>query len=318
MTLDARVKKFLNRLNAGPKLPIAEMTVAARRNALAELLVMGATPADHLASWDDVIPSESGSLAVRIYSSNDAISENEPTILYVHGGGLVAGDLDTHGGIAKALAMNTGYPVVSLSYRLAPEHPFPAALQDVSSAVQYLARRSGQSAASQRTIVVVGDSAGATLVAATSHMLRNEGPHPVALQVLLCPILDYTSSTGSRQELERGYFLEKETLDHDLKYYLTSKIDRADPRVSPGLESSLCGVPATIIHTAEYDPLRDEGYHYYTRLKAAEVEVTYRCHPGMIHLFYALGGFIPYASDAIAMLSSDIVNAVMAKNAAQQ
>jgi acetyl esterase/lipase len=219
---------------------------------------------------------------------------------------MVAGTVATHDGIARALANSSRCRVVSIDYRLAPEHPFPAALDDAVAAVARVAESAGEFGIDPRRLGVAGDSAGGTLAAAAAQALTRMGKPRLALQVLICPILDYGGSTPSKRELASGYLVDQSTLDHDLRYYLPAGTDPADPRISPLRAADLTGLPRTLIHTAECDPLRDEGRDYYDRLTRAGVEVSYTCHAGMIHLFYGLGGVIPYARSAFEQIGGEI------------
>jgi acetyl esterase/lipase len=128
----------------------------------------------------------------------------------------------------------------------------------------------------------------------------------LAFQLLLCPIMDFAAASDSRRSFADGYLVDAATLEHDLKHYLGAGVDRADPRVSPLRAGGLHALPPTAIHTAEYDPLRDEGQAYAQALQGAGVRTIYRCHPGMIHLFYGMGGLIPYAGAAFKQMGADI------------
>jgi acetyl esterase/lipase len=136
--------------------------------------------------------------------------------------------------------------------------------------------------------------------------LAATGEPRLALQFLLCPILDYRAETASWQAFGSGHFLDRETLEHDLKHYLGEQAEPADPRISPLRAPRLEGLPPACIHTAECDPLRDEGAEYAARLEKAGVSASYRCHSGMIHLFYALGAVIPYGAEAYRQMGADI------------
>jgi acetyl esterase/lipase len=214
--------------------------------------------------------------------------------------------LDTHDGIARALAVAAQCRVVSVDYRLAPEHPFPAAITDAITAVRHIATHAEDFGVDAARLGVCGDSAGGTLAAACCQALAQEGDSWLALQVLLCPILDYSRLTPSRREFAQGYLVDQATLDHDLLHYLTPEVEAADPRVSPLRSGGLQGLPPTLIHTAEFDPLRDEAREYGERLNAVGTPSTYQCHPGMIHLFYGLGGVIPYGNTAMQRIGADI------------
>jgi acetyl esterase/lipase len=186
-----------------------------------------------------------------------------PGLVYFHGGGLVAGTLDTHDSIARALANSAACRVVSIDYRLAPEHPFPAALQDALAAVTYVGAHAAEFGIDGTRLGICGDSAGATLAAATAQAIARIGVPRLALQVLLCPILDYSRSTPSKRELASGYLIDQATLDHDLLHYAPPGADPADPRISPLRALDVAGLPRTFIHSAEFDPLRDEAREYF-------------------------------------------------------
>jgi acetyl esterase/lipase len=252
------------------------------------------------------IPGVAGALAVRVYTPLGAPSATLPGMLYLHGGGLVAGSIATHDGIARALADCGACRVVSLEYRLAPEHPFPAALQDARAALDHLDAEAAHYGIDRRRLGICGDSAGGTLAAATCAAIARSGGPALCLQLLLCPILDYEGGSESRRAYSQGYLVDEATLAHDLRYYLPAGMDPKDARISPLRGDRLDGLPHTLVHTAEYDPLRDEGRAYFERLQAAGSSAAYHCHPGMIHLFYGLGRVIPYAQRAFAQIGAGI------------
>jgi acetyl esterase/lipase len=251
------------------------------------------------------LPGPGGPIPVRIYSPLRAAGA-APGLIYFHGGGLVAGSISSHDSIARSLAAAASTRVVSVEYRLGPEHRFPAALDDAAAAVRHISAHAADFGIDACRLGVGGDSAGATLAAATCHEASRAGGPPLALQLLLCPILDYSARSPSRHALAKGYLIDEATLDHDLENYLPAHADPKDPRVSPLLAPDLTGLPRTLIHTAEFDPLRDEGRAYFDRLSGAGNQVSYTCHPGMIHLFYGLGAVIPYARTAFAQIGAEI------------
>jgi acetyl esterase/lipase len=253
---------------------------------------------------DRTLAGPGGALRIRLYSPSSG--DKLPGLIYFHGGGLVAGTLETHDSIARALAHSGAVRVASVDYRLAPEHRFPAALEDALAAARYISEHAVEFGIDAARVGISGDSAGATLAAATCQALAQAGAPPLRLQLLLCPILDYSRITASKQELSSGYLVDQATLDHDLMYYLPAGTEPSNPRVSPLLAESVAGLPKTLIHTAEFDPLRDEGRNYFERLTQAGNEVSYTCHPGMIHLFYGLGAVIPYARTAFEQIGSEI------------
>jgi acetyl esterase len=306
LPLDPRVKRFLDVLAAGNPPSALSVSVEQRRAQLAELMKLGGSGPAVAREEDGTLPGPAGRLAVRIYTPAGASGELQPGLVYFHGGGMVAGTIDTHASIARSLAHCGACRVVSVEYRLAPEHPFPAALDDAFAAVNYIGAHSAELGIDAQRLGICGDSAGGTLAAATCHASAPGGGPRLALQVLMCPILDYSRSDGSRCEFANGYLVDQATLDHDLKYYAPGGADPTNPRISPLRAADLSGVPRTIIHTAEFDPLRDEGQDYFKRLTHTGSAVSYTCHAGMIHLFYGLGAVIPYARTAFEQIGREI------------
>jgi acetyl esterase len=310
LPLDSRVKRFLDVLAAGNPPNALHTSVAQRRNQLAELMKLGGPETPVAGAEERTVRGPQGPLAVRIYTPLDAPGESMPGLVYFHGGGLVAGTIDTHASVARALAQAGACRVASVQYRLAPEHLFPAALEDALAAIGHIHTHASDFGIDPARLGVCGDSAGGTLAAAACQAAARAGGPRLALQLLICPILDYSRFTDSRREFASGYLVDQATLDHDLKHYLPAGTDSADPRISPLRASDLSGLPPTIIHTAEFDPLRDEGLDYFTRLTQTGSAVSYTCHPGMIHLFYGLGAVIPYARTAFAQIGGEIRNAL--------
>jgi acetyl esterase len=305
--LDPRVKRFLDVLAAGKPPNALETSVEERRVGLAELMKLAGPEAPVGGVENRSLPGPGGqALAVRIYTPLDAQSKILPGLVYFHGGGLVAGTVQTHDSIARALANSGACRVISVDYRLAPEHPFPAALDDALAAVTHIGAHAADFGIDGARLGICGDSAGGTLAAATAQAIARIGSPRLALQLLICPILDYSRSTASRRELASGYLVDQATLDHDLMHYVPRGIDPANPRISPLRAEDVAGLPRTLIHTAEFDPLRDEGRDYFERLTRAHSEVSYTCHPGMIHLFYGLGAVIPYARTAFEQIGGEI------------
>jgi len=305
--LDPRVKRFLDVLAAGKPPNALETSVEERRLGLSELMKLAGAAATVGGIEDRTLPGPEGSaLPVRIYIPQGTTAAQTAGLVYFHGGGLVAGTVETHEGIARALANAGACRVVSVEYRLAPEHPFPAALDDALAAVTYIGAHAADFGIDASRLGICGDSAGGTLAAATAQAVARIGSPRLALQVLICPILDYSRLTASRRELSSGYLVDQATLDHDLLHYAPPGTDPANPRISPLRADDVSGLPRTLIHTAEFDPLRDEGRDYCERLTRAQSLVSYTCHPGMIHLFYGLGAVIPYARTAFVQIGGEI------------
>src|SRR5215831_16674108 len=284
MPIDPRARRFLETLAAMNPPSALALSVEERRAGLAHLLsFFGA--ADEVAAVDQFeVPGPENALAVRAYTPRGSpIGERLPGMLFFHGGGLVAGSLETHDPVCRTLSNASGCRVLSVDYRLAPEHRFPAAVADGCAAVEWIAAHAEELDIERERLGVSGDSAGATLAAVICHTITAAGQVPLAFQFLLCPIMDFAAETDSRHRLAQGYLIDRDTLEHDLKHYLPPGADRADPRISPLRVADVSRVPPTAVHTAEFDPLRDEGLAYAARLRQAGVPTLYRCHPGMIH-----------------------------------
>ncbi len=223
------------------------------------------------------------------------------------------------------LANASGCRLVSVEYRLAPEHKFPAAVEDAHAASVWIVEHARKFGIDPQRIAIGGDSAGATLATVVCQLAKLSGRPRLAAQLLFCPGTDRTADTSSLRALAEGYLLEKKSLEWFLAQYVPPDVDLHDPRVSPALAKDVSGLPPAHIHTAEFDPLRDGGKIYADRLAAAGVEVHYTCHPGMIHHFYGMAGAIPYARIAVEAagaairktLAADVlIGVVAAKQAA--
>src|SRR3984957_1081334 len=314
MPLDPRAKRFLDRLAALNPPSVLALTVSERRTGLQQLLSFSG-PGELIGSISErIFPGPSGlPLTLRVYRPAagrpaEAAATPWPALVYFHGGGLVAGSLDTHDPICRSLSNASGCMLLSVDYRLAPEFPFPAAIADGCHATEWIAAHAQELGIDPARIGVCGDSAGATLAAVVCQTVAATGHVRLALQFLLCPIMDFCASTDSRRDYAAGYLVDQATLDHDLKYYLGADGDPMHPRVSPLRVADVADLPPTCIHTAEFDPLRDEGAAYCERVRVAGVETTYTCHSGMIHLFYGLGQLIPYATTAWRLIGTDTRN----------
>lgn len=312
MPLEPRVKRFLDALSAGKRQDVATASVAERREALAGLMSLSGPEIAVGDVEQRTIEGRGGALALRVYSPSDVGTSPMPGILYLHGGGFVAGSLDTHDAIARAITRAGDCRVVSVGYRLAPEHPFPAALDDALCAVRHVAGAARTFGIDPDRLAIGGDSAGGTLAAAACTELAAAGGPRLAFLLLLCPILDYGRKSPSRLEFASGYLVDEATLEHDLRHYLTPGVNSSHPAVSPLLAADLAGFPPTYLHTAECDPLRDEGHAFAERLRATGIDVSYTCHAGMIHLFYGLGAVIPYAHVAYRLIGAQIRTAFAA------
>jgi len=312
MPLDPHANRFLRMLAAGGFPNASEIDAEAMRAAFVRLAQAVDAKDEPIGSIDNRdIPGPLGPLAIRIYSPIGAASGPLPGLLYFHGGAWVFCNLDTHDGLCRLLTNASGCRVVSVGYRQAPEHKLPAAIEESYAAATWLAAHAAELAIDPRRLAIGGDSAGGTLAAAVCQMaLCNDGPK-LALQVLLCPKTDVCADTHSRRAFATGYFFDRATLDWAIKQACPPGFDLEDPRVSPLRARDLSGQPPAEIHTAEFDPLRDEGKAYADRLAQAGVRVRYTCHSGMIHHFYGMAGIIPYARTALVGVGGAIREALL-------
>jgi acetyl esterase len=243
---------------------------------------------------DGAIRRPASLIRYRSYTPHGPAGERLPALVYFHGGGFVIGSLDTHDGFCRLLANASACRVIAIDYRLAPEHRFPAGLDDCYAAVRYVAEHPETFGIDPDRLAVGGDSAGGNLAAVVCLLAKLAATPAIALQLLLCPITDAQPGTASRREYAEGFLLENASIDWFLRHYLPTEADLTEFRISPLRAPDLSGLPPAHIHTAEFDPLRDEGAAYADRLKACGVNVHYVCHTGMIHHFYALAESIPY------------------------
>jgi acetyl esterase len=236
------------------------------------------------------IPGTAGSIPARMYiPSADTVL---PALVYYHGGGFVAGDLDDFDIPLRALANRAGCNVISVAYRLAPENPYPAAPDDAWTALEWVSNHSSEIGIDAQRLAVGGDSAGGSLAAWVAQKARENGL-ALCLQVLYYPNLDATTSSASWQKLGTGaYLIKHDEMVKKYNVYLPCGTNRKDPKVSPLYSSNLNGVAPAFLVTAEYDPLRDEGNEYANKLKAAHVSVEHKELPGMIHGLFSLAGVI--------------------------
>jgi len=264
------------------------------RQQLRTMVALMDEPAPALPRVEDIsIPGPAGPIGARVYDPAMAPEPPRPVIAYYHGGGWVQGDLETHNGLCARLARRSGAIVVSVDYRLAPEHKFPAGVEDALAAYRWLRAHASELGGDPRRIAVAGDSAGGNLSAVVSQLAARAGEPVPTCQALIYPAVDFALDTPSHREMEEAHIIPRERIAWYTEQYLSGDADRMDLRASPLRAPDLAGQPPALIVTAGFDPLRDEGLAYADKLRAAGVDVVYREYPGQIHAFVSLTKAIP-------------------------
>ncbi|WP_104105944.1 alpha/beta hydrolase [Nocardioides sp. 616] len=296
--LDPQIGALLGLLSAPGSKGMHEGTPAEARRMFRTLTVDLRDPAavPEVAAVEELtVPGGDGELPARLYRPR-AGSDPLPTVLFFHGGGWVVGDLDTHDLTCRTLALECDAVVVSVDYRLAPEHPFPAAVDDALAATRWAAEHLAELGGNE-VLGVAGDSAGGNLSAVVAQVLRDEGV-PLAGQLLIYPGTDLLADLPSRTENAEGYFLDMPTMTWFALHYLGEHRDPGDPRLSP-LRGEVTGVAPAVVVVAQFDPLRDEGTAYAAALAGAGVPVLVEEFGGLIHGFVDMGRHSPAAQAAV-------------------
>jgi acetyl esterase len=282
--LHPQARAVLDQFAAAPALDLSALPAAAVRAWFDQMSQPRTREPVHEVR-DLAATGRAGDVPVRVY--RPAAEGPLPAIAYYHGGGFVIGSLDTHDGTCRALANATGCAVVSVDYRLAPEHRFPAAPEDCWSALAWMASEGEALGLDPERLAVAGDSAGGNLAAATALLARERGPE-LRFQLLVYPVTDHGFDTPSYLENGEGYFLSAAMMRWFWQQYLEDASHGADPLASPLRAADLAGLPEALVLTAEYDPLRDEGEAYAARLRAAGVPTELQRYPGQIHGFFSM------------------------------
>lgn len=276
---------------------MAETTPEQLREGYKLVGAMSGAPAELAATDDRRIPGPAGELPIRVYTP---VGERPfPVVAYFHGGGFTIGSIETHDVVCQHLAAGTEAIVVSVDYRLAPEHKFPAALEDALAATAWIHAHAVELGGDPDRFAVAGDSAGGNLATGACHHARDAGGPAIRFQLLVYPTVDARMGHPSIKENAEAPFLGEDTLEWFHNHYASVPEDKLDPRMSPLLASDFSGLPPALIITAEYDPLRDEGEDYGEKLGAAGVPVTVSRYDGMCHAFFQLGGVLDDAQRAM-------------------
>ena len=303
MALDDATAEFLRQMSAPDSKPIHEMTPAQARE-LGELLREMHGPGPDVGSVRDLVaPGPGGDIPVRVLSP-----EHPPraVIVYFHGGGWVMGSLDEFDTLARKLVNATGATVVLVDYRLAPEHPYPAAVLDAWAALQWVDRNVESIAGASVPLIVAGDSAGGNLAAVVSQRATSEDGPAISQQVLIYPVTDCDLDTASYLESANQLMVSRDSMVWFWDHYTPDPSIRANPDASPLRAPDLAGQPPAVVVTAEHDVLRDEGEAYAERLRTAGVAVQHRRFPGQMHGFFTFVNVLPGADAAMSYVSSQI------------
>jgi acetyl esterase len=299
MKLDESAQALIEITRQQGNRPMSEITVEAARaqsNALRSRLQPEAPELDQVR--DGVIAGDGPEIPFRLYKKLSS-TEAEPVVVFFHGGGFVLGDLDSHDVVCRLLCEGSGCTVIAIDYRRAPEHPFPAAVDDALSATLWVRRNAATLGVDPKRMALAGDSAGANLATVTALAMKRQGLEPAALQILMYPVTDQHGRHESKERFATGYLLTRASLDYYASQYLPRASDRHDWRASPLLAEALEGLPEALVLTAGFDPLVDEGEAYALRLAQAGVRTTLRRFPGQVHGFVTRGKVIPEAQEAI-------------------
>jgi acetyl esterase len=309
MPLDPQVEVILQEDAQSGRPAYDALSPAAARRQMLDL----SPPVDPALSTTRVedleIPGPVEDIPIRLYCPDGAAPF--PTVVYFHGGGWVIGDLDTHHAICHALAKTSGCLVVAVHYRLAPEHPCPAAIEDAYAATCWVADNADKLQADTGRLAVMGDSAGGTLATAVSMLARDKNGPSIRFQVLVYPVLDYNFETPSYRRNAEGYMITRKVMIWFWRHYLKDEKMAALPTVSPLRAKELRGLPPTLVLTAEFDPLCDEGEAYAQKLAAASVPVTLSCYEGMIHGFFRMTSRLDKAKEALTEVAAAIRMALL-------
>ena len=304
MPLDPQVQAMRDQRERDRVPPLYAMSlVEARAADLASIRAARSEPEPVYEVANLTIPGPGGELPLRLYRPSG--ERPLPALLYFFGGGWVLGTIDTADGVSRSLANSSGALVVVVGYRLAPEHPFPAAADDCYATVRWVAEHAAEIGADPGRLAVGGDSAGGNLAAGVALRARSCGP-ALASQLLVYPNTDQLADDQSMRAADDPYLFNRHSVAWYRQHYLTDPGDAANPLASPLLAESLAGLPPALVITAEYDPLRDQGEAYARRLAAEGVPVTLSRYPGMAHGFFTMAGTVSASRDAIAQAAAQV------------
>jgi acetyl esterase len=298
--LDAQTAALLDELAANPAPKLWEISIAEARQTIAALFAeAGIAPRDDVDAVDRAIPGPAGEIGVRLYRPNDAAGPL-PVLVYFHGGGMIANSVEVYDAVCRELSRGAGALVVSVEYRLAPEHRFPAAVDDAYAAAVWVHANAASIGGDAARVAVGGDSAGGNLAAVVSQLARDRGGPEFVFQLLIYPAVGARGHSGSMAEFATGFLFERDEYDWLYEQYLDDPLDALDPRVSPIAAEDFSALPPALVVTAGHDIMRDDAEHYAELLRRAGVPAETRRYETTIHAFLSLAGRIDAGRQAIA------------------
>ncbi len=307
--IDPRFVVFFKYLKwFGPSDDVTPQEWRARMNRMMIWAGASLDPVFGVDASDRVVASPHGAIPIRVYDPKTATGDRRPLMIFTHGGGFFAGSVDTHDRLCRLLASKAGAVVVSVDYRLAPEFPYPAGLEDSYAALLWAHAHAKELGADPTRLVVAGDSAGGNLAAALALRSRAERGPRIAYQFLIYPVLNLANFDGETIQLfgDGGFFVSRTGMARMRGYYLGAANDGMAPYVSPLLVQDLKGLPPALVLTAEFDPLRSEGEAYVDRLRAQGVAARAHRYPGMGHGFVSMTGLIGESDEAIDEIAATL------------
>ena len=305
MPLDPQIKPIIDQAASAGAPPLSSLSPHHARAAFRTMFeAFGGRPTPVAKSEDRTIPGPAGEIGLRIYTPEGKGPFH--ALMFFHGGGWVVGDLDTHDPLCRALTNAAHCITVAVDYRLAPEHKFPAAVEDCYAASQWVVHNAASIGANPARLAVGGDSAGGNLSAAVSLMARDRGDLQVGYQLLMYPALDASLQTKSMTEFADGYLLTRADMVWFWGHHLKGEADRSNPYACPSQAKDLNGLPPAMIITAQFDPLRDEGEAYAKRLEEAYVPLTLKRYEGVTHGFLSMASIVDKGRKAIEDAASHL------------
>ncbi len=286
---------------------VADCTVDEARNIFTSMPTWLRGESAEVGSVEDLqLDGLNGSFDVRVYTPPEASGPPRPVLVYLHGGGWVIGNVDSHDGVCRHFCRQGNWVVVSVDYRLAPEAQYPTAVEDCWTAMQWVQAHATKWGGDPEKIIVGGDSAGGNLAAVVTHRARDRGGVRIAAQVLIYPATDMTCAHESQQRYGEDLLLTRRSIDWFKGHYLPAGQDLRDPEASPLFADDFRDLPPAVLVTAGFDPLIDEGHAYGEKLSAAGMTVSERCWEGMIHGFVTNLGLMPQAGECLDWIVAEV------------